>query len=345
MNDTFLKACRGEKTDYTPVWIMRQAGRNLPQFRELNAKVDFLTICRTAELCAKVTMMPVDTFDVDAAIMMSDLPLMVVPMGIDLKYNEKLGPVYTNPIRKKADVDRLVVPDDPTAGLSFMLDTIKILLPQLKNRVPLIGFGGCPFTLAAYMVEGGVSQRYFLVKSFINEAPEAFHALMAKVAKFDAAFLRAQLKAGAQAVMMFENWGNILSYRDYLEFAYPYTKEVITAVKKEGKPVIYFADRLSNIYEQIKDSGADVYGIDFRVRLEDAIRRLGPNVAVQGNLDPFVMATASQERMESHVKEILAMGKKAKGHIFNLGDGILPETPVARTKALIEAVHRLSRKS
>jgi len=345
VNDTFLKACRGERTDYTPVWIMRQAGRNLPQFRELNAKVDFLTICRSAELAAKVTLMPVDTFGVDAAILFSDLPLMVVPMGIDLKYNEKLGPVYTNPIRKKSDVDRLVVPDDPEKGLSFMLDTIKQLLPELKNKVPLIGFGGGPFTLVAYMIEGGVSQRYFYVKSLLNESPELFHQLMAKVAKFDASFCQAQLKAGAQAIMLFENWGGILSYRDYMEFVYPYVREIFTSLKKEDKPIIYLADRLSPIYEQIKDCGADVFNIDFRVRLEDAIKRLGHKVAVQGNLDPFVMAYASQERMESHVKEILAMGKKAKGHIFNLGDGILPETPVAKTKALVEAVHRLSRKS
>jgi len=324
---------------------MRQAGRNLPQFRELNAKVDFLTICRSAELAAKVTLMPVDTFGVDAAILFSDLPLMVVPMGIDLKYNEKLGPVYTNPIRKKSDVDRLVVPDDPEKGLSFMLDTIKQLLPELKNKVPLIGFGGGPFTLVAYMIEGGVSQRYFYVKSLLNESPELFHQLMAKVAKFDASFCQAQLKAGAQAIMLFENWGGILSYRDYMEFVYPYVREIFTSLKKEDKPIIYLADRLSPIYEQIKDCGADVFNIDFRVRLEDAIKRLGHKVAVQGNLDPFVMAYASQERMESHVKEILAMGKKAKGHIFNLGDGILPETPVAKTKALVEAVHRLSRKS
>lgn len=344
MNDTFLKACRGEKTAYTPIWVMRQAGRNLPEFRELNAKVDFLSLCHSPELAAKITMMPVDTFGVDAAILFSDLPLMVVPMGIDLKYNEKLGPVFANPIRSKADVDRLVVPD-PEPGLSFMLDTIKLLVPELKNKVPLIGFGGCPFTLAAYMVEGGVSQRYFHVKSLLNESPELFHKLMAKVTRFDAAFLRAQLKAGAQAVMMFENWGNILSHRDYLEFAYPYVKEIITSLKKEGKPVIYFADRLSNLFDQIKDCGADVFGIDFRVRLDDAIKRLGPGAVVQGNLDPYVLLAASQERMETHVREILAMGAKAKGHIFNLGDGIAPETPVAKTKALVEAVHRLSRKT
>ncbi|MFH0941951.1 MAG: uroporphyrinogen decarboxylase [Chloroflexota bacterium] len=344
MNDTFLKACRGEKTAYTPVWVMRQAGRNLPQFRELNAKVDFLSLCRSPELAARITMMPVDTFGVDAAILFSDLPLMVVPMGIELKYTEKLGPVYPNPIRSKADVDRLVVAD-PEAGLSFMLETIRLLLPELKNKVPLIGFGGCPFTLAAYMVEGGVSQRYFYVKSMINEAPELFHALMAKITKFDAAFLRAQLKAGAQAVMMFESWGGILSHRDYMEFAYPYVKEIITSLKKEGKPVIYFPDRGGALLEQLKDCGADVFGIDFRVRLDDAIKRLGPGAVVQGNLDPYVMMAASQERMETQVREILTMGAKARGHIFNLGDGIQPETPVAKTKALVETVHRLSRKT
>ncbi|MFA5316670.1 MAG: uroporphyrinogen decarboxylase [Dehalococcoidales bacterium] len=344
MNDTFLKACRCEKTDYTPVWVMRQVGRNMPQFRELNAKVDFLTLCKTPELAAQLTLMPVDTFGVDAAILFSDLPLMVSPMGIDLQYNSKLGPVYANPIRSKADVDKLIVPD-PEEGLPYLIESIKLLLPELKNRVPLIGFGGCPFTLGAYMIEGGVSQRYLHVKSMLNEVPEVFHTLMAKIAKFTAAFLRAQLRAGTHAVMMFESWGGILSHRDYMEFAYPYIKEIITSLKSEGKPVIYFPDKGSGLLEDIRDCGADVFGIDFRVRLEDAIRRLGSDVVVQGNLDPYVMMSASQERMESHVKEILAMGAKAKGHIFNLGDGIQPETPVEKTKAMVEAVHKFSRKN
>lgn len=344
MNDTFLKACRGEKTAYTPVWIMRQAGRNLPWFRELNAKVDFLTLCHTPELAAQATLAPVDTLGVDAAILFSDMPLLVVPMGIDLKYTEKLGPVYAKPIRSKADVDRLSVPD-PEQGLSFMMDTIRLLKPEMKNRVPLIGFGGCPFTLGAYMVEGGVSQRYFYVKSMINEAPDLFHALMAKITKFNTALLRAQLRAGADAVMIFESWGGVLSHRDYMEFAYPYVKEIIASLKSENKPVIYFPDKGCALLEQIRDCGADVIQIDFRVRLDDAIKRLGPGAVVQGNLDPYVMLAAPRETMESQVREILGMGKKARGHIFNLGDGIQPETPVAKTKALVEAVHRLSRKS
>jgi uroporphyrinogen decarboxylase len=344
MNDTFLKACRGEKTAYTPVWIMRQVGRNLPQFREINSKVDFLSICRSPELAAQVTLMPVDTFGVDAAILFSDMPFVVVPMGIDLKYTEKLGPVYANPIRSKADVDNLEEAD-PEQGMSFMMDTIKLLRPELKNKVPLIGFSGCSLTLAAYMVEGGVSGRYFYVKSMINEAPEVFHKLMAKVTRYNTALLRAQLKAGADAVMMFESWGGIFSHQDYIEFAYPYVKETITSLKKEGKPVIYFPDKGSALLERIRDCGADVFAIDFRIRLDDAIKRLGNNVVVQGNLDPYVMMSAPQERMEAQVRDILAMGAKAKGHIFNLGDGIQPETPVAKTKAMVEVVHRLSRKS
>jgi len=321
---------------------MRQVGRNLPEIRKLYEQVGFLKICRSPELAAKTTLMPVDTFGVDAAILFSDMPLVVVPMGIDLKYTDKLGPVYDHPIRNKADVENLEEAD-PEQGMSFMMDTIKILKPELKSRVPLIGFSGCSLTLAAYMVEGGVSQRYFFVKSMINEAPELFHELMAKVTRYNTALLRAQLRTGADAVMMFESWGGIFSYQDYMEFAYPYVKETIASLKKEGKPVIYFPDKGGALLEHIRDCGADVIQIDFRVRLDDAIRRLGSNFAVQGNLDPYVIMSAPQERMEAQVKDILQMGKKARGHIFNLGDGIQPETPVAKTKALVEAVHRLSR--
>ena len=341
MNDTFLKACRGEKVPYTPVWLMRQAGRCLSEFRELNARVDFFTLCKTPELAAKITIMPVDTYGVDAAILFSDMPSAVVPMGIELRYTEKIGPVYPNPIRSKADVDRLIVPD-PEEGLRYVMETIRLLVSELKEKVPLIGFAGCPFTLGAYMVEGGVSSRYFWVKSMVYENPALFHQFMAKVAEFDAAYVQAQVENGAQAVMLFESWGGLLSRPDYLEFAYPYAKRVIEAVISKGVPCIYFVDKGGALLGDIRDSGADVIQVDFRTDLDVAITHLGPHISVQGNLDPYVLMASPREVMEMRVRDILMKGKNARGHIFNLGDGIQPETPVENTKALVEAVHRLS---
>lgn len=341
MNDTFLKACRGEKVPYTPVWLMRQAGRCLPEYRELNAKIDFFTLCQTPELAARITLMPVATFGVDAAILFSDMPSAVVPMGIELKYLDKVGPVYANPIRSKTDVDRLVIPD-PEEGLRYVMETIRLLVPELKEKVPLIGFAGCPFTLGAYMIEGGVSSRYFWVKSLVYENPALFHQFMTKITAFDAAYVQAQVANGAQAVMLFESWGGVLSRSDYLEFAYPYAKNVIAAVTAKGIPCIYFVDKGGALLGNIRDSGADVIQVDFRTDLDVAINQLGPQVSVQGNLDPFILLASPRQAMETRVRDILEKGRSARDHIFNLGDGIQPETPVANTQALVETVHRLS---
>ena len=242
-----------------------------------------------------------------------------------------------------SDVDALIVPV-AEEGLPFQIDTVRILKDEMKDKVPLIGFAGCPFTLGAYMVEGGVSQRYYWVKSMIYEAPETFHTLMRKITRFAADLLRTQIRAGANAVMLFESWGGVLTRREYLEFAYPYVKQIIAKLKLEMVPIIYFVDKGGALLEDIKDSGADVIQVDFRTDLDTAIKRLGPNLAVQGNLDPYILLSAPRDLMRQRVGEILEMGRTAKGHVFNLGDGIQPETPVDHSKALVEAVHELSRR-
>jgi len=343
VNDTFLKACRGEAVDYTPVWLMRQAGRSIPAYLELHNKYGFLNLCQNPEMAAKITLMPYEHYGVDACVLFSDMPLAVMPMGAEMYYDPVKGPIYPQPIRTQADVDALRVPV-AEEGLPFQIDTVRILKDEMKDKVPLIGFAGCPFTLGAYMVEGGVSQRYYWVKSMIYEAPEIFHSLMRKITLFATDLLRTQIRTGANAVMLFESWGGVLTRREYLEFAYPYAKKIIAELKQEKVPIIYFVDKGGALLEDIKDSGADVIQVDFRTDLDTAIKRLGQNVAVQGNLDPYILLSAPRDIMRQRVKEILDMGQAAKGHVFNLGDGIQPETPVDHSKTLVEAVHEFSRR-
>ncbi|MFA5317547.1 MAG: uroporphyrinogen decarboxylase family protein, partial [Dehalococcoidales bacterium] len=239
MNDTFLKTCRGEKTDYVPVWMMRQVGRFLPQFRKVLDKADFLTICRTPELAVEVTIQPVDALGVDAAIFFSDITTTMVPMGMKLEHNDKRGPYYPNLIRCQADIDRLVVPD-PEEGLAFVFQAQKILARELANRVPLIGFAGAPFTMAAFMIEGAISHAFTNTRSLIFSEPEMFHSLMDKVSRFTAKYLKAQARAGCQALMFFDSFAGMLGPKDFMEFNYPYLKSAIADLKQTGVPVIYF---------------------------------------------------------------------------------------------------------
>jgi uroporphyrinogen decarboxylase len=341
MNDTFLKACRGEKTAYTPVWIMRQAGRFLPQYRAIHDKYGFLQMCRTPELAAKATMLPVDLLGVDAAIFFSDILTTVVPMGMDLKWENAKGPYFGNPVRSKADVDHLIVPD-PEKTLSFVPKAVKILVRELKNKVPLIGFAGAPFTVSAFMIENPGNPRYTRTKKFMYEDPKAFHKLVGKVAKLTTEYLRSQIKAGANSVMLFDTCAVTLGPTDFTEFNLRYVNEVINGLKDEGVPIIYYVTGTAGLVEKVKECRADVIGVDWRLDLDLAAKRLGKKFTLQGNLDPFALF-ASKPLMERHVKEVLAKGAAARAHIFNLGDGILPDTPVANVKAMINAVHRLSR--
>ncbi|MCG2722387.1 MAG: uroporphyrinogen decarboxylase [Thermodesulfovibrionales bacterium] len=342
MNDTFLKACRGEAVDYTPVWLMRQAGRYLPEYQAMRSQVDFLTLCKNPKLAAEVTLQPVDILGVDAAILFSDILIPLEVMGMRLEFSEKEGPVLSDPVRNKAGVERLEIPD-PEEDLPFIFDTIKLLRKELANRVPLIGFSGAPFTLATYLIEGGSSKSFVHTKRMMFQNSPAFHYLMEKLSTTVSSYLSAQIKAGAQAVQLFDTWAGVLTPFDYAKYALPYVKRIIAEVKKEGAPVIYFANDCAGILKEIKKTGADVTGIDWRIDLGDGIKKLGKKAVVQGNLDPCALFLP-HEQIEDRVKDILWKGESARGHIFNLGHGVLPQTPVENVIALVEAVHTYGRK-
>ncbi|MDH5768250.1 MAG: uroporphyrinogen decarboxylase [Nitrospirota bacterium] len=340
MNDIFLRACRGEKVEYTPVWLMRQAGRYLPQYQAVRANIDFLTLCKTPELAAEVTIQPVDILGVDAAILFSDILIPVEAMGIQLVFSDKDGPVLSEPIRNKSAVDRLIIPD-AEVDMPFILETIKILREKLQNKVPLIGFSGAPFTLATYMIEGGGSKNFIHTKKMMFQSDRLFHYLMEKLTVTVVLYLSAQVKAGAQALQIFDTWAGMLSPVDYKNYVLPYVRKIISELKRDGLPIIYFANNCAGILHEVKKTGADVIGIDWRLDIADAIKKLGRKMIVQGNLDPCALFL-SEEEIEERVKDILWKGEAARSHIFNLGHGILPEIPVKNAIALVEAVHKLS---
>jgi len=339
MNDTFLRACRGEKTDYTPVWLMRQAGRYLPEYQKVRAKVDFLTLCKTPELAAEVTIQPVDILKVDAAILFSDILVPIEPMGMKLEFSESKGPILYDPIRKEVDVLKLRT-IKAQEDVPFVIEAIKILLSKLN--VPLIGFSGAPFTLATYMIEGGSSKNFVNTKKMMFQAPELYSRLMDKITDTVIDYLQAQIDAGVHAIQVFDSWAGILSPVDFENYALPYVQRIIKTFK--GRlPVIYFAFNGSAMLDTIKKSGADVLGLDWRINIADAIKIIGNDVAVQGNLDPCTLL-GSRDLIKDRVERILNGSKQAKGHIFNLGHGILPEIPPENAISMVEAVHELSLK-
>jgi len=342
MNDTFLKACRGEKVPYTPIWLLRQGGRFIPRYREISARHGFLALCRTPELAAEATMLPLSVVDVDTVILFSDILTTVEPMGMPLTYDEAKGPSFINPVRTQADVDRLIIPN-PEESLAFVMEAAKIVARELRGKLPDIGFAGAPFTMATYMVEGGASSRFFYARKMMFEAPEIFSALVSKVTRLTTEYLRAQIKAGVDAVMYFDSLAKIIGPMEYARFALPFMQESIASLKDEGVPIIYFLNGCAPLIDQIRQSGANVIGLDWRISLDWAAERLGKDIAVQGNLDPYALL-APKDQMEARVKQVLAQGAKAKGHIFNLGEGIFPEASVERVKALVDSVHRLSLK-
>ena len=351
MNDTFLKACRGEKVPYTPVWIMRQAGRYLKQYQKIRKKVDFLTLCKTPELAAEVTIQPIDALGVDAAILFSDILIPVEAMGMKLEFFEKKGPVLNPPIRNEASIKKLAVPN-PEEDMNFVLETIKILRRELNGKAPLIGFSGAPLTMATYMIEGGTSKNFLQTKRMIFQTPDLYASLMDKVTQTVIEYLKSQIKAGAQAVQLFDTWAGVLSPGDYKKFALPYVKRVIDELKSQTSdfrpqtskiPIIYFVGECAGLLEEIKTCGADVIGIDWRINIDDAIKRLGSRFSVQGNLDPCALFLP-KDKIRERVKEVLNRASFARGHIFILGHGVLPETPVENVVAMVEMVHRLSRK-
>ncbi len=339
MNDRFLRACRREPVDSTPVWFMRQAGRYLAEYRALRGKYSLLEICQHPDLAAEVTLQPVRALGVDAAILFADILLPAIPLGVGLDFAKDEGPVLQNPVRTMDDV-RALNPVDANSDLGYVMETIRILRGTLSG-VPLIGFCGAPFTVASYIVEGGSSREFIKTKTMMYSAPETWHALMDKLSTVLTDYILAQIRAGAQAVQMFDSWVGALSPFDYETFVLPYSRKVLTAAKNEGVPVIHFGTNTTSLLPLMKSAGGDVIGLDWRVPLDDGWKAVGNDIAVQGNLDPALLF-ASLPELKSRVHDILRRADGRPGHIFNLGHGILQNTPVDSVKAVVDMVHEFS---
>lgn len=337
-NDRFLRACRGQEVDYTPVWLMRQAGRYMSEYRTLRARHHFLEMCKTPELACQVTLQPVDKLGVDAAILFADILLPLEPMGIQLSFGKDEGPVIHNPVRRMADVEALRPIEANSCG--FVLDAIKMVRHELEGRVPLIGFAGAPFTLASYVVEGGGTKLYRVCKTLMHDDPATWHALMDKLADVIIVYLNAQIAAGAQAVQLFDSWVGNLSPQDYREYVLPHSAKVFAHLDKRV-PHIHFANQASSMLELVKQAGGDVIGLDWRIEIDTARRRLGEDVAVQGNLDPMLLF-CRPEVIRAQARDILERVGSRPGHIFNLGHGIQKDTPVEHAQLLVQAVHEIS---
>jgi uroporphyrinogen decarboxylase len=333
----FLKACRSEPTDTTPVWFMRQAGRYLPEYRALRQRHSLLTLCHTPELAAEVTLQPVQRFGVDAAILFADILLPFEPLGLGLSFAAGEGPQITRPVRDPAQV--FALPGvDPATDLSYVLDAARLAARALPRRVPLIGFAGAPFTLASYAIEGGASRSFTLTKRFMYTEPEAWHELLGRLAELVGRYLAAQAGAGARALQLFDSWVGCLSPADYVSYVLPHSQRTLALAAAAGVPVIHFGTDTATLLAEFARAGGDVIGVDWRIPLDVAWERIGPGRAIQGNLDPAALLGPLPE-LERRVREVLARAARRPGHVFNVGHGVLPETPVAAVQAVVEWVH------
>jgi uroporphyrinogen decarboxylase len=339
-NSRFLKACRREPVDATPVWFMRQAGRYMAEYRAIRERHSLLDICRIPDLATEVTLQPVRRIDVDAAILFSDLLLPLEPMGLPFDFIKGEGPQIERPINDAADIDRLHV-FEPREALSHVLEAIGLIQTELDGRVPLIGFAGAPFTLASYAIEGGHSNNFAKTKALMYGHPDAWHRLCGKFAAVVADYLVAQIDAGVNAVQVFDSWVGTLSSADYREFAQPHTQRIFEAIGTRV-PTIHFGTGTATILEDLRNAGGDVIGADWRIPIDEAWERIGADRAVQGNLDPTLLLGPTP-RMFQATDDILARVAGRPGHIFNLGHGILPSTPVEQVQMLAQYVHSASR--
>jgi len=338
-NHPFLAACRREKTPYTPVWLMRQAGRYMEEYRRLRSEFSFIDLCRRPELAAKITLLPVDRLGVDAAIIFSDILLLLEPMGVGLEYGRGDGPLIRRPVRSGSEVGGLAEVE-PEKSLGFVFEAIQRSCGSLGGRVPLIGFSGAPFTLASYLIEGGSSRNYIHTKRLMYYEAEAWRALMERLVRAIARYLNAQIAAGAQAVQIFDSWAGCLSPQDYQQYVLPYSCATIEALTR-GVPVIHFSTGTAGLLRHIRAAGGDIIGLDWRVNLDEAWESVGYDVGIQGNLDPVALL-APVDEIRRKVAEILRCAGGRPGHIFNLGHGVLPDTPVEHVIAMVQAVHELS---
>jgi uroporphyrinogen decarboxylase len=319
---------------------MRQAGRYMPQYRALREKHSLLDLCRNPSLAVEVTLQPLDVLEVDAAILFSDLLLPFAPMGLDFDFVKGEGPAIANPIRAASDVDRLTR-FEPRDALAHVLETIRLLRRELEGRVPLIGFGGAPFTLASYAIEGGSSRDYLRTKAFMYEQPAAWHRLGALFADVMSEYMRAQVEAGAQALQIFDSWAGALGPADYREFALPHTKNILDSASQTGVPIIHFGVGTTAILRELAGAGGDVIGVDWRQGLDEAWAVIGADRGIQGNLDPALLF-GPRDRLLAAADDVLRRAAGRRGHVFNLGHGVLPTTPVENLQALARHVHERS---
>lgn len=345
-NDRYLRALLKQSVDATPVWMMRQAGRYLPEYKATRAQAgDFMSLCRNAELACEVTMQPLRRFDLDAAILFSDILTIPDAMGLGLYFEAGEGPKFSNPVQSQADVDKIGIPD-PEGELQYVMNAVRTIRKELKGEVPLIGFSGSPWTLATYMIEGGSSKAFTKIKKMAFAQPAVLHKLMEKLADSVTSYLNAQIAAGAQSVMIFDTWGGVLSPRDYNEFSLQYMARIVDGLTRhnDGRkvPVTLFTKNGGMWLEDIAATGCDAVGLDWTINIDEARRRIGDKVALQGNMDPS-MLYASPQRIEQEVADILAGYGQGSGHVFNLGHGIHLDVPPENAGVFIDAVHRLSR--
>ncbi|MBK1717403.1 uroporphyrinogen decarboxylase [Thiocystis violacea] len=345
-NDTFLRALMREPVDYTPVWMMRQAGRYLPEYRATREKAgSFMALCKNPELACEVTLQPLERFPLDAAILFSDILTVPDAMGLGLYFADGEGPHFERPVRTAADVERIAVPD-PEGELKYVMDAVSTIRRELKGRVPLIGFSGSPWTLATYMVEGSGSKNFSHIKGMMFDRPDLLHSLLAKTADSVASYLNAQIARGAQATMIFDTWGGSLAPANYREFSLAYMQRVIEGLTRESEgrkvPVILFTKNGGQWLGDMAKTGCDALGVDWTTDLSDARRMVEDRVALQGNLDPCTLY-ASPERIREEVARVLASYGHGNGHVFNLGHGITPDVNPEHAGAMVAAVHELSR--
>lgn len=345
-NDRYLKALLREPVDMTPVWMMRQAGRYLPEYKATRAQAgDFMSLCRNADLACEVTLQPLRRYALDAAILFSDILTIPDAMGLGLSFGAGEGPKFARPIENKIQVDNLPIPD-PEGELQYVMNAVRTIRRELKGEVPLIGFSGSPWTLATYMVEGGSSKAFTKIKKMMYADPQILHALLDKLADSVILYLNAQIKAGAQAVMVFDTWGGVLAHEEYKTFSLQYMQKIVEGLIRENEgrkvPVTLFTKGGGLWLEAIADTGCDAVGLDWTVDIREAKKRVGHKVALQGNMDPSVLY-APAARIEQEVKNILAGFGEGSGHVFNLGHGIHQDVPTESPKVFVNAIHEFSK--
>ena len=333
----FLKACRGAQTDVTPIWFMRQAGRYMKAYRDLKEKYSFLEMCKNSDLATEVTLQPLDVLGVDAAIIFADILLPLEPMGTGLEFTAGDGPVIPRPVKNQKDIEKLSL-INAEEDLGFVGDAIRKVRGEISEKMPLIGFSGAPFTLCSYMIEGGKSRDFTSTKLMMFEAPEMWNLLMDKVCTVLVDYLKMQVKAGAQALQIFDSWVGCMGPQDYEKYVMPHTRRVISGLQEMGVPIINFSTGTSTLLDTVAKAGGDVISFDWRITIDDAWKKIGYDRSIQGNLDPTLLF-APISVIRDRVLEIMRRVGGRPGHIFNLGHGILQHTPVDHVKAIVDMVH------